>query len=365
MPQRNRPAIHIQPRRIGPDLAQPRQRHRRERLVHLVEVDLVNRQSRPLQRPPGRRDRLLQHNHRVATGYRQVMDARQRRQPMCLQRPLAHHQHPGRTVANLAGIGRRNHPAFLQQLHRANAFQRRIAANALVHAMHHRLVIRPVHRQRQNLLRKRARQRGRRRALVAAQRVTVQLVAAIAIFLRHHLRAGKLAERRHAIPRLNARAKRPRANARLGMQREIAAHRHPRHALHPSGDHHILRARHHRLGGKLQRLLGRPALPVDRHRRNAIRQPRRQHRMPANLEALLPRLRHAAHHHIVHRQRINPGPLHQRAQHLPGHIRRMPAGQLAAPAATRRAQGLNDIGFGHLISPHQWARSDPPRRRHW
>src|SRR3546814_12424781 len=58
--------------------------------------------------------------------------------------------------------------------------------------------------------------------------------------------------------------------------------------------HDILRARHHRLRGELDRLLRRTALAVDRHRGDRVGELRGEHRVAADVHRLLTALRNAA-----------------------------------------------------------------------
>ena len=116
------------------------------------------------------------------------------------------------------------------------------------------------------------------------------------------------------------------------IERPIGARR---HALDAGRDHHVLRARHHRLRGELDRLLRGAALPVDRHRRHALRQLRGEHRVARRHGGLLARLGDAAHDHVVDRRGIDA----RRARPLRGcrgEIDRMHAGQPARPCGPRR-----------------------------
>ncbi len=106
------------------------------------------------------------------------------------------------------------------------------------------------------------RTRGSDRALVALEREAIEVVLRQPILLRHHLGAHELAELDAGVALLDPRAL-VLAEAVLRGQRRRQAHRHPRHALDARGDHHVHRARHHRLRGEVQRLLRRAALPVD------------------------------------------------------------------------------------------------------
>jgi hypothetical protein len=78
MAQRDRPAVHVQPFRIGAQRLQPGQRHGAKRFVHFVQVDVRDLHPRLGQRALRRGDRCFQHDHRVVAQHAHVMDARQR-----------------------------------------------------------------------------------------------------------------------------------------------------------------------------------------------------------------------------------------------------------------------------------------------
>src|SRR5215211_4424196 len=72
VPERDRAAIHVGLGEVGAVLLLPGEDHRSERLVDLEQVDLVERQTGPLHDLRGRRDRALQHRHRVGAGHREA-----------------------------------------------------------------------------------------------------------------------------------------------------------------------------------------------------------------------------------------------------------------------------------------------------
>ena len=96
---------------------------------------------------------------------------------------------------------------------------------------------------------------GSRSAAMAFKRKGVELLARHPVLARQHFRTHELAEHLDPEALLDAFGNRPDPDPGLGVQRDVGAHRHPGHALDARRDHHILRAREHRLGGKLDRLL--------------------------------------------------------------------------------------------------------------
>lgn len=120
------------------------------------------------------------------------------------------------------------------------------------------------------------------------------------------------------------------------------------HAFHAGRDHHVLCPAHHRLGGKVQRLLRRAALAVHRGGRHALRYPaRRQHHVAADVARLGPRLAHAADDDVVNAPRVDAGALHQGIQDRGPQVDGVPLGEAPASAAARRANGLHNVGVGH------------------
>ena len=195
-------------------------------------------------------------------------------------------------------------------------------------------------------------------AAVAFERIFVELLAGEAVFLGDHLRAHELAELDAGVALFLPRRL---GLAEPGLREQHAgrAHRHARHALDARRDHHVLRARHHRLRRELDRLLRRAALAVDRHGGHALGQLRRQHRAAADLEALLAALADAAHDDVLDRRRVDAGAVDDRVEHLARHVGRVPARQLAAALAARGADRFDDIGFRHHPSPYQVRYSQP------
>jgi hypothetical protein len=168
--------------------------------------------------------------------------------------------------------------------------------------------------------------------------------------LRHHFRAGELAEHDVRIFLLDARAL-VMAKTVLGGELRSKTHRHPRHRFNAGGDHDVHRAGHHGLGRKMQRLLRRAALAVDRGGGNAFRELRSHHGVARDVVGLLAGLHHAAHDHVLDLGGIDLGAVDQRIQHGSGKIGRMPACETSALAAARGTRGGDDIGLGHVCSP--------------
>ena len=134
-------------------------------------------------------------------------------------------------------------------------------------------------------------------------------------------------------------------------QRDSRAHRHHAHALDAGRDDQVLRAGQHALGGEVNCLLRGAALPVDRDARHALRQARRQPRVPGDVDGLRADLRDAAHDDVLDR--------------APDRLRswrsapaaRAPRGPPGGPSTGRRSACRwapyrpDDVCLGHHVRP--------------
>ncbi len=85
-------------------MLRPGERHRRERLVHFVQIDIVDREAGLAQRLVGREQGFFEHDDGIARGDGQVDDAGDRRQAVRFQGAFVDDQHRAGAVADLAGI---------------------------------------------------------------------------------------------------------------------------------------------------------------------------------------------------------------------------------------------------------------------
>ena len=97
----------------------------------------------------------------------------------------------------------------------------------------------------------------------------------------------------------------------------------------------------------MDRLLGRPALPVDGDAGHALRQAGRQPGVPGDVEGLRADLRNAPHDHVVDRGGVDPGPVHQPAQGMGTEVDRVDPGQGSVPLADRGAHRTGYERFRH------------------
>jgi hypothetical protein len=96
--------VHVELVQIRANGLEPSERHWREGLVDLVEIDVLNREAGGFERAPDSVDRLLQHDDRVTRGDSQADDACDRPDLMVFQSLLADDQRGGGAIAALACI---------------------------------------------------------------------------------------------------------------------------------------------------------------------------------------------------------------------------------------------------------------------
>ena len=187
--------------------------------------------------------------------------------------------------------------------------------------------------------------------LMAFERESVQVIAAVLPFVRDHLRTCELRKDGLRIVPVDARARRA---ARLGMFRPATGgpHGHAAHGFRTGSDDHILHPGHDRLSGEMDGLLRRPALPVDGHRRHRARQVRGENRITSEMQPLLARLADASHDHVVHGLGRDTGPRNDVIQYGSGQIDRMPSADPTVAPTARRPRCGDDICFSHDVPPY-------------
>ena len=150
----------------------------------------------------------------------------------------------------------------------------------------------------------------------------------------------------------------PKGIPQLGNDRR--AHRRAGHALHAGGHHHVIGTRHDALGGEVDRLLGGPALPVDRGRGDRLRPAGGEHRHPAHVEALLADLHDAAPDDVLDQGGSSWFRSCRRPQGLGGEVDGVPVAELPVALAAGGADGVDDDCGGHGVSS-QFPAGTPDR----
>jgi len=356
MPERNGPAVDVHLVVKNVQFLHPGEHHRRERLVDLDQVDVVHRHAGLLQGMAGGRDRSGQHPHRIVGQHRQVMDAGPRRQLVLGERTVGGDQQRGGSVGDLAGDRSGDRAALLERLE---------AADLLPVGLTGALIPGNV-AQWGDLGVEAARVPGPDRPLVALDGERFHLVAAALPFVGDHLRRAELADFLVPVALLPA----GRAGEGVGVT-ELLADEHRRadgdrrHLLHAAGDDQVGRARHHRLGGEVHRLLGGAALAVDCRTGHVIGQTRGQPGGSGDVAGLPADRVDAPEDHVLDRARVHPGAFHQRLEAVRPQVGGVDRREAPAPSPHRGANCVDDVGLGHRVLqglagavPGYWFQSD-------
>ena len=233
-------AMNVYLRTITAYVLEPGQRHRCKGFIDLIQVNVGYFHARTLKRAVGCEQWFFQHDHRVTRCHRQVDDPRARRQAMFFQRLFRYDQNRRCAVADLAGVGGGNAPAFLKQLHARQAFKGRVIADAFVFIVDE-LALWRIDFHADDFIGKCTALRGRNRLLMRFQRELVEVFAGKAIFFDQHFSAHELAEHDAGIGFFQTWAF-VGAHAFFFEQHGCRTHRHARHAFDTSGKHNVLRA---------------------------------------------------------------------------------------------------------------------------
>ena len=142
------------------------------------------------------------------------------------------------------------------------------------------------------------------------------------------------------------------------MQRAVAARerrvrlrrheRRPRHRLDAAGDEEVAVARDDGVAGADDRGQTRGAEPVDRHAGDRFRQAGEQRGEPRDVAVVLAGLVGAAEPDVLDLAGVDAGALDGRGDRGGGQVVRTDAGEPAAVAADRRADGREDHGARHV-----------------
>ena len=281
-----------------------RQRLRRESFVQLDHVNLIELQTRDLERFRNRVHRADAHLFRRSSGRSIGDETRQRLQAQLARAFGAHHHGRRRAIAHLRAVPCRHHAARVkrrlqssQRLDgsiRARAFVgierdvHRFRFRAVRGAVRARFKNRVADGHRHDLVLEFARRDRRQRFLVAREREFVGLLPRDAVFLREIF--GRQA---HVDVGVRKIVHQPRIRRDF-----VAAHGNHAHGFGAAGDGNVALPGHDSLGGDGDGLQARRTKPVDGHRRDADGQSRAQRGNPRDIHSLLRLGRRAADDHV-------------------------------------------------------------------
>ena len=330
----DRAALQVGPVEVGTGLGRPGQDDGGERLVDLERPDLVERQSGTAQRGLRGRDRASEHDNRVGTDHGHRVDAGQRPKTVAAHGLRGRDEDRRRPVRDLAGQGSSQPPALADRCQRGQVLGTRSPSWSLV-------VVEVNHQD--GLLDEQTRVVRGQRASMALEGELLHRGPAEVPLLGDELGAPELIDglvaEAPAPAFAAARVRHPvlEADRRRRRDRDLAHH------LDATGDHEVLHARHHRLGGEVDGLLGRAALPVHRRTRDSFRKTGREGRGPADVGRLRPHLADAAPHDVVDRGWVGATARQQRLDDRRAEVGRMDGREGATALADRRADGVDEI----------------------
>jgi hypothetical protein len=337
-------------------------------------VDVVQRQPAALEHPLGGRDRPREHEQRVVADHCGGDDARPGAQAERGGTLLAHHEQGGCPVGDLRGVPGCDGPLHVREPgselvgpergpQGGEPFSGRGRADGLVPVDDHclaavnrrtgRFVVDrgatgvEVHRHGD---RRDLRGEGHRGGpLVRPHGIGVQLLARQAVLHRDQLRGDALPHEPRRVPISHARAVHVSTHARR-------AHRHAAHRLDAGRDGDVVGTGHDRVHGEVERLLARPAPPVDGHGGDVLGKACGEPRGASRGGGLLGRLADAADEDVINGAGVDAGALHEALEHLAEQLhgvqRRQgaarPAGRGTLPLAHRGPDRIDDDGAGEL-----------------
>ena len=188
--------------------------------------------------------------------------------------------------------------------------------------------------------------RGSGGPLMALRREGIELLTRDAPLVGDHLGADALSRE----PGLGVSLHHARSERIPELAHDRGAHRRPRHRFHAGGDRDVIGAGHDALGGEVQRLLGGPALAVNRGAGHGLGPARCQDGVAADVEGLLGDLHDAAHDHVVDLGRVELVALRHRLEGLGGQVDGVPVAQLAVALPAGGPDGVDDDCGGHGVS---------------
>ena len=300
MPERDGAAVHIDLRRIEPQLADDGNRLRGERLVQLEQIDVADLKAGAIEHLPHRRDRPDAHHLRIDAGRHVREDARERLLPQRVCFFRRRNDRGGGAVVDAGRIAGGHRAVLLEgRLQRAELFRRGPRARVLIRVDENRIAFALRHRYRHDLVFEtpfRDRAHGARLAL-RGERV---LIRARHLVTRRHFFGGDAhvgEADRAGQPLVQHRVDRVAVAHAIAPPRAREQIRRVRHRLCAAGNHRVHIADADRLDGVHDRLHSGSADAVDRLARNLDRKPRFQSRLSGDVHSRA-RLQHAAHHGV-------------------------------------------------------------------
>ena len=346
MAQCDRTAVDVQAVERHVEFTRPHQRHRREGLVDLEQVDVAGRQPGHVQHLARRRHRPGQHQGRVGADRGERADAGARLEAQAVHRVTRHQEQHRGAVRNLGGItGTELAVGTEARLQRGQLVGIGAGTDGLVRIEAVRRGLGPVallqrrHRHSGDLAFEIPGLRGGGGAPVAFDGVGVQLGAAQVPLVGDAFRGLALAGQLVAVGRHPAEG--------LAVDLAVAAHAHAAHVLRAARHDHPGGTGGDQAGREVHGDLAGAALAVDREAGNGVRPAGAEQRRARDVGRLFTDLGHAAEDDVVDGTGVDPGAVHEDVQQVRRKMVGAHAGQAALVLADRRAHRLDDVDVLH------------------
>src|SRR4051812_45087293 len=339
--ERDRAAVDVDLGQVGAGLLLPREHHRREGLVDLDQVDVVDRQAGLLQGVRRRRDGRREHVDRVGAAHGEMVHSGAGSEVVLLERPLADHEDRGGAVRDLRRDRRGDPAALAHRLERLHLLEAGVTPRTFVGGdafVSGDLAVEPALVDRLD------------RPPMRLEREGLHVLAGDAPLLGDELGAVELVDRLVAVARDPA--LRPAEGVGLlqsdgGGGAEGRADRDLAHVLHAAGDDDVLGAAHDALGGEVQGLLARAALAVDRRTGHLFRQTGGQPRGAGDVARLRPQRVEAAEDDVFDHRGVDAGPADELFEDVRPQVGGVGGRQTTVLLADRGADRFDDVGLGH------------------
>ena len=292
--------VGVDLRRVRAGLLEPREHDRRERLVDLDDVDVVDGHAGLVEGVLGGRDRRGEHHHGVVAAHGQVVDAGSRCQIVFLQRAFGDDEGRRRPVGDLRGDGRGEPGTIGEDLQAGHLLHRGLARAFVDDAVTEGDVL---------VVELAVGDRGPG-PLVRLQRPALHVLATDVPLLRHHVGAEELRDLRVAETFLPAGGfSGGRGESELLARDHRLRDRDGAHVLQAAGDDDVLGSAHDALRCEVDGLLAGPALPVDGGAGHLERETGCEPGGPGDVARLATDGVEAAEHHVVDGRGVDAGAL--------------------------------------------------------
>mmetsp|Transcript_25192 Transcript_25192/g.39293 ORF Transcript_25192/g.39293 Transcript_25192/m.39293 type:complete len:367 (+) Transcript_25192:260-1360(+) len=334
---------------VSSNLLLPSQRDRGKCLIHLIKIDLINAKPRFLQNFLGGRNRNMKHHNRVIPSKSQSDNLSTGLQSKLLQTRFITHEDGRCSITDLGRAGSSDTPSFSQQLELSKFFSISRPPDSLILLQYDITSVLALALDADQFALESTRNSGFVGFLVRNVSKVIHLRSGDSKFLGNHLGSFELGEHDtlpiflldlFSTPRLPM----PSHHTVLNRRPNGAL----RHHLNTSSNDNILRSTHHCLGSKVESLLGRPTLAINRGPRDRNREFTGQHTVAAKISSLRPNLGDTPKDDIVNQLSLEVISINKGVNHNRSKVRRVVLGKSSIALPYRSPDGVNNVGsFRH------------------